>query len=134
MRKSKAWIPAGIMMFAILMTAGWAGTDQTDEVFILIVPDAAWRCDKAFDPSVVTIKAGTTVVWMNQDRETHTLVSSKGNQPCYQKSLPPGERVIDAGQVPHRTEYRQTFNVPGEFHYICHLPFHHMAGRIIVVP
>ncbi|HEY4486002.1 MAG TPA: plastocyanin/azurin family copper-binding protein [Nitrospiria bacterium] len=104
------------------------------EVRIVIVPDAGWRCENAFDPDVVTIKAGTTVVWKNLDQETHTLISSEGPRPCYQKDLPPEKRIIDAGQVRQGVEYRVTFSKPGEYQFACHLPFHHMAGKIIVVP
>ena len=103
-------------------------------MLIDIVPDAAWRCDKAFDPYTVTVKVGTMVIWVNLDRETHTLVSSQGNQACYQKGLSPSQRVIDAGQMPLLKEYQKTFTEPGEYQYTCHLPFHHMSGKIIVVP
>ena len=96
--------------------------------------DAQGRCDKAYDPSVVTIKAGMTVVWVNEDYETHTLVSSEGNDPCQQIERSPEVRLIDAGQLPPRREYRKTFTKPGEYPFTCHLPFHQMSGKIIVVP
>jgi plastocyanin len=111
-----------------------AQPSQPLEVTIRIVMDAQSQCDKAYDPAVVTIKAGMTVVWINQDYETHTLVSSEGNDPCQQMERSPEDRVIDAGQLPPRKEYRKTFKKPGEYPYTCHLPFHHMSGRIIVVP
>lgn len=103
-------------------------------VTIRIVTDAQNRCDKAYDPSVLTIEAGTTVEWINQDYETHTLVSSEGSDPCNPKELAPNVRLIDVGQIPPRKEYRQTFTKVGEYSYGCHLPFHHMSGKIIVVP
>jgi plastocyanin len=111
-----------------------AQPSQPSAVTIRIVMDAQSRCDKAYDPPVVTIKAGTMVEWINQDYETHTLVSSEGNDPCQQMERFPEDRVIDAGQLPPRKEYRKTFTKPGEYPYACHLPFHHMSGRIIVVP
>ncbi|MBI3611320.1 MAG: cupredoxin domain-containing protein [Nitrospirae bacterium] len=124
------------VLLSILVGRGIGATEEVppDEVVVSIVPDAALRCENAFNPSVVTIKAGTTVVWVNQDRETHTLVSSEGKEPCDQKESPPRMRVIDVGQLPHLHKYRQTFTTPGEYPYTCHLPFHHMAGKIIVVP
>ena len=107
---------------------------QPSVVTIRIVTDAQDRCDKAYDPPVVTITAGTTVEWINQDYETHTLVSSAGGDPCNQKELLPAARVIDVGQFLREARYRQTFTKPGEYPYACHLPFHHMSGRIVVVP
>jgi len=103
-------------------------------VIIKIVTDAQSRCDKAYDPPVLTVKSGTTVKWVNQDYETHTLVSSAGGDPCDPKELSPEVRVIDIGQLPPRKEYRKTFVKPGEYLYMCHLPFHHMSGKIVVVP
>jgi len=103
-------------------------------VMIKIVVDAQSRCDKAYDPAVINVKAGTTVEWINQDYETHTLTSSGGGDPCNPKELSPDVRVIDVGQLPPRKEYRKTFAKPGEYLYMCHLPFHHMSGKIIVVP
>ncbi|MEK6684149.1 MAG: plastocyanin/azurin family copper-binding protein [Nitrospirota bacterium] len=109
-------------------------SSQPSIVTIRIVTDASQRCNKAYDPPVVTIQAGTTVEWTNEDYETHTLVSSAGGESCNQKELPSEARVIDVGQLLPTAQYRQTFTKPGEYPYTCHLPFHHMSGKIIVVP
>lgn len=111
-----------------------APPSQPSVVTIRIVTDGQNRCGKAYDPPVVTISAGTTVEWINQDYETHTLVSTEGSDPCNPKEVPPKGRLIDVGQIPPRKEYRQTFTKAGEYPYGCHLPFHHMSGKIIVVP
>lgn len=108
--------------------------EMLEIVRISIVPDAAWRCEKAFDPPVLTIKAGTTVEWTNLDHETHSVISSTGNQPCYLKAKPRSDREIQASQLPYRTKFRKQFDEPGEYQYACHLPSHHMAGKIIVTP
>jgi len=140
----KAGILSAVLFFVLL---GWevgksAETPSVEPgqstppsvVMIKIVTDAQSRCDKAYDPPAITIKSGTTVEWVNQDYETHTLVSSAGGDPCNPKELSPEVRVIDIGQLPPRKEYRKTFEKPGEYLYMCHLPFHHMSGKIIVVP
>ncbi len=107
---------------------------QPSVVTIWILNDSSHLCEKAYDPPIVTIKVGTTIEWINEDYETHTLVSGEGKDPCQQIERTPGSRVIDAGQLPPRKAYRMTFLKSGEFPYTCHLPFHHMSGRIIVVP
>jgi plastocyanin len=138
-------IVLSVIMVGVLLQSGFAreaGTKPENSnrppgssvVTIQIVTDAQDRCDKAYNPSVVTIKAGTTVAWINQDYETHTLISSQGEDFCKQKELPPDDRVIDVGQLPPHKEYRKTFSKPGQYLYMCHLPFHHMGGKIIVVP
>jgi|GEM_PF-3757148 len=141
---AKAFVLSAAMI-GVLFQSGFAREAQTKPqssnlpsassvVTIQIVTDAQDRCDKAYSPSVVTIKAGTTVAWVNQDYETHTLISSQGEDFCKQKELPPDARVIDVGQLPPHKEYRKTFSKPGQYLYMCHLPFHHMGGKIIVVP
>lgn len=101
---------------------------------VSIVPDAAWHCGQAFDPPVLEIKVGTIVEWTNMDRETHSVISSTGNEPCYLKADPRGRRFIRASQLPFKSTYKKKFDTPGEYHYACHLPSHHMAGKIVVLP
>jgi plastocyanin len=133
-------LPAVIFGVALGWGIGTAAETPSAEpapssvVTIRIVLEAYSRCDKAYDPPVVTIKAGTMVEWINQDYESHTLVSSQGADPCNPKELRPAARVIDFGPFPPRMAYRLTFTKPGEYPYACHLPFHHMSGKIIVLP
>lgn len=107
---------------------------ERNEVTIRILPESALRCNEAFDPAVIRIKAGTTVVWINEDRETHTIVSSDESDPCNPPELPPEDRKIDAGQISYRQRFEMTFTEPGEYPYTCHLPFHRMTGKIVVLP
>jgi plastocyanin len=140
MKAGRIVLPAVIM--SVVFGTGIGRTDeaaspkpsQPSVITVKIVMDAALQCEKAFDPSVVTIKAGTTVEWINQDSETHTVVSSKGDDPCRQTEMAPKARAIDVGQIPHLAQHRQTFTKAGEYRYACHLPFHQMSGKIIVVP
>jgi plastocyanin len=59
-----------------------------------------------FDPSTLTVKAGTTVTWINQDSEPHT-VTSQGQGPLRSAALPTGAR------------YSYTFTTPGTYSYLC---------------
>jgi amicyanin len=71
----------------------------------------------AFGPQVVTVKAGTTVHWTNNDTEAHTVTSDTGafNSPVLQ----PG-----AG-------YSFTFTKPGTYSYHCTIhPF--MTAKVVV--
>ena len=71
----------------------------------------------AFGPQVVTVKAGTTVHWTNNDTEAHTVTSMTGafNSPVLQ----PG-----AG-------YSFTFTKPGTYSYHCTIhPF--MTATVVV--
>lgn len=71
----------------------------------------------AFMPKSVTVKAGTTVTWTNQDDETHTVTSITKEF----KSKP-----LSAGD-----KFTYTFTAPGTYKYFCSLhPF--MTGTIVV--
>ena len=60
----------------------------------------------AFDPAELTIPAGTTVVWTNEDQAPHTVTSADGSFRS--------DDNLATGDV-----YRFTFTTPGTFAYIC---------------
>jgi plastocyanin len=69
-----------------------------------------------FNPKVVTVKAGTTVVWTNNDDIPHTVAD-----PGKFKS-----KALDTGD-----SYSFTFVTPGSYDYFCSL-HPQMTGRIVV--
>jgi plastocyanin len=71
----------------------------------------------AFTPTTLTVPAGTTVVWTNEDDSPHRIGDRTGTL----KSA-----ALDDGAT-----FSHTFAAPGEFAYICTLhPY--MRGKIIV--
>ena len=76
-----------------------------------------------FEPAEVTVKAGTTVRWENQDKRQYHSVFFKdlGDKP--------GDYFF-----PGETRER-TFDQPGTFPYVCepHWESHGMKGVVIVV-
>ncbi|KUK04319.1 MAG: hypothetical protein PWR26_928 [Methanosarcinales archaeon] len=71
----------------------------------------------AFIPSTITVKAGTTVQWVNNDNVKHTVTSDEG--------------VFDSGVFNTGDIFEYTFDTPGEYSYHCELhPF--MKGKVIV--
>jgi plastocyanin len=73
----------------------------------------------AFEPANLTIKAGTTVEWLNRDEEPHTVV---GVDPA----LPFKSPALDTGD-----KYSQRFDKPGTYKYFCSI-HSHMVGTIVV--
>jgi len=71
-----------------------------------------------FEPAAITIPAGTTVTWTNNDHFTHNvrLLDDGGDV----LELPPGESV------------RFTFRGPGEHRYDCSLHPNDMTGVVVV--
>jgi plastocyanin len=71
----------------------------------------------AFGPASLTVPVGTTVVWINQDVEPHTVVSS--DQKFQSEALDTGDR------------FSVTFDKPGSYGYFCSL-HPHMTGKVVV--
>ena len=69
----------------------------------------------AFTPNEITIKAGDTVTWINNDDAPHTVTGDS----------------LDSGTLSKGQEFKQTFNELGTYEYHCN--FHSsMKGKIIV--
>jgi amicyanin len=80
--------------------------------------DAEVQIDQfAFAPQRVTVKAGTTVTWINDDDIPHTVASSSKSF----KSKP-----LDT-----KDKFSLTFTTPGTYEYFCSL-HPHMTGAIVV--
>ncbi|HEY1966541.1 MAG TPA: cupredoxin domain-containing protein [Pseudonocardia sp.] len=74
----------------------------------------------AFSPAVVTVKAGTTVTWTNNDTDPHT-VTSMNNGPVKSPPMQQGDT------------FHYTFTTPGKFEYLCTIhPF--MTATVVVTP
>src|SRR4051794_34695134 len=71
-----------------------------------------------FGPATITVPAGTTVTWINDDEEPHTVTAA--DRSCLSPLLGNG------------AHYVRTYAVPGEYPYFCSL-HPHMIGRIVVV-
>ena len=75
----------------------------------------------AFHPATLRIAPGTTVTWVNEDEDVHTVVNSDHDRVF---SSPP----LNTGQ-----SFSHTFDVAGIYHYVCSVhPF--MTGQIVVQP
>ncbi len=72
----------------------------------------------SFQPSTLTVSAGTTVAWENQDSTSHTVSSdAKG--------------LFDSGALAPGDEFSFTFNTPGSYGYHCNI-HPSMKGTIVV--
>lgn len=59
----------------------------------------------AFSPADITIKAGTTVVWTNQDSASHTVVDDDGGW--------------KSGGLAKGDTFSRVFDTPGTFTFYC---------------
>lgn len=72
----------------------------------------------AFNPATLTVKAGTTVTWNNQDSAPHQLTSSDLSD-------------LSSNALSNGDTYSYTFNQKGTFNYNCKI-HPSMTGQIIV--
>jgi plastocyanin len=84
-------------------------TKGANEVFII---------DMAFSPSSLSVSAGTTVKWTNQDAVVHTVTS-----------VPAG--LFDSGSIPKGGTFSYTFSTAGTYNYYCAI-HPSMLGVVIV--
>lgn len=75
----------------------------------------------SFQPASVTIKAGSTVMWVNNSNVPHTSTSDSGSAVAWDSS------VISSGGG----SYSFTFSKPGTYAYHC--SFHPFMHGVIVV-
>jgi len=73
--------------------------------------------DFIFAPTSLTIKAGTTVTWLNEDEEPHTVVSATG--------------LFRSQAIDTKESFAFKFDKPGEYHFICTI-HPQMMGTVIV--
>jgi plastocyanin len=80
--------------------------------------DAKVKIDNyTFEPQKLTIKAGTTVTWKNQDDIPHTVTSTT--------------RAFKSKALDTDDSFSFTFTTPGTYEYFCSL-HPHMTATIVV--
>ena len=70
-----------------------------------------------FLPQRITVKAGTTVTWSNEDDVPHTVASSS--------------KVFKSKALDTADKFSFTFTTPGTYDYFCSL-HPHMTGAVVV--
>ena len=87
-------------------------TNPTTEV---VAPNNVSIVNFSFNPGTLTIKAGTTVTWTNNDSTIHTIKSA----------------TFNSGDLNQGDTFKFTFDAPGTFNYSCGI-HPTMTGTIIV--
>jgi len=73
----------------------------------------------AFSPSSITVSAGTTVTWTNNDSVTHTVTSTGGPV------------SFSSGEIPAGQTWQHTFDNAGTYTYMCSIHTY-MTGTVVV--
>jgi plastocyanin len=121
MMKTTSFIPVSVILFSIILV-GCSAATNAPAATNTPTPGGAGTVDIAikgfaFDPPSITIKAGTTVRWVNQDSANHTITSDSG--------------AWDSGGIAQGESFTRVFDTVGTFTYHCTV-HPSMKGTIIV--
>ena len=78
--------------------------------------------DIQFNPTTVTVKAGGTVTWTNDETVNHDVTKKGG---------PGKDFKSGTGNIGQGKTYKQTFTTPGTVSYVCTI-HPGMAGKVVV--
>jgi plastocyanin len=83
----------------------------------------------AFSPQTLTVKAGTTVTWTNNDGAPHSVASTDGPSTSAKTT-----GVFDSGNLGAGQTFSFTFDKAGTYYYDCtiHAAQASMHGTVIV--
>lgn len=81
----------------------------------------------AYEPKELTIEAGTTVTWVNDDAFAHAVAHGTPD-------TPESERLFEgSGDFGSGESFAVTFDEPGTYEIYCSTPGHYQAGMTMTI-
>lgn len=81
----------------------------------------------AYHPATLTVDAGTTVTWVNDDAFAHAVAHGTPD-------IPDAERLFEgSGDFGPGESFQVTFDRPGSYQIYCSTPGHFLAGMTMTV-
>lgn len=111
----------GLISNASMTLAGEAGVPSAEGTTVheIRIPKGS---DK-FEPSVLKIKAGDTVKWINEDDRGHVIASIPGQGT--------NDKELFAPSMPTGGSWSHTFKKAGEYPYFCYI--HYVMMGVVIV-
>ncbi len=106
-----------------------SSSPSSNSTKVSVVKGATTLGNKAFSPSPLKIKVGSTITWINNDNNIHSITSGIPNTPTAGEAFDSG---LTSLVMPAKT-FSHKFTNTGEFSYFCRL-HPSMIGTIDVVP
>ena len=116
--------PGWPLVAVVAMVAGFAAiglpapAPAADAPRVLMIDNEPDLTRWHYEPAEVTVPAGSTVVWVNQGREDHTVTAD--------------DRSFDSGYKKRGASWQRVFPRPGKYSYHC-APHPWMKGMVVVV-
>jgi plastocyanin len=85
----------------------------------------------AFKPERLSVPAGTTVTWKNEDASEHTVTSGTVNQSTGGVTTSVDNK-FESGSLKQNAAFTFTFTAPGTYSYFCKIHPATMRGEITV--
>ena len=85
----------------------------------------------AFRPAPITVKAGQSVTWTQQDPGVHTVTSGTVEQGAADVTVHPDGR-FDSKELATGKTFQFTFDTPGTYTYFCKIHPATMRGDVNV--
>jgi plastocyanin len=125
-RRSAICIGATLIAFGAVYVEATipAAPQESDAVVVKMTPE------RTFMPEKITIKAGQTVEWVSNDKETPHEVTTDPNiaSDPSDVSIPEGAVPFDSRLITGGKSFRHQFTVPGLYRYAC--PPHENDGML----
>ena len=117
--RSRGAISVSAVVLGLLLLAGLTQVLAGEPVKAAVSTPTVKIDNFTFAPATLTITAGTTVTWKNEDDSPHRIGDKNG--------------TLKSAALDTDDTFSHTFAAPGEYPYICTIhPY--MAGKIIVKP
>ena len=111
-RRTHIHLVTALAIAVTVMTGGLTTSAQATDTEVKID-------NFTFAPQRITVKAGATVTWINEDDIPHTVASSN--------------KLFKSKVLDSEDKFSFTFPTPGTYEYFCSL-HPHMTGAIVVEP
>ncbi len=112
------WRAVAALVLGLVVLVGQPGDVLAADAQVSIVQPSD-ALSQRYDPSSVTVSAGSTVTWTNNGATSATVTSPDG--------------LFDSDTIAAGGSFSHTFDTPGTFRYFC-VPYPHMKGVITVTP
>jgi plastocyanin len=109
-RKHMLLTAVAMMVLGAMEMYNPSAAESTDSTVVVVK-------DFMFNPTSLTVKAGSTVTWVNRDDEPHTVVSDTG--------------MFKSGGLDTNESYSFKFDKPGTYRFTCSI-HPRMVGTIVV--
>ena len=121
-RRAPAFVTLAVLPLTIGVTGALVQDAQVATAATAAAPTMAPAItitNDSFHPGTLTVKAGSTVTWVNKDDDVHTIKSTDGPEAFNSPALDSGGH------------FGFTFHHAGTYHYVCTVhPYMH--GVIVV--